>query len=477
MTNAAIERIEDLADVPLAYGLPRDEGFRLPYLVPEYEGAPIYDHERLPSVTPESLVDATLTVRDFDALQSPPADLPSRATGLVFQHAGRESEETADVSYELVPTSELEHIADFTGPQLSYEFAIPDFAEDAVASHISTTGAPWSQPRYENPAADVTDPNHRAELADRYDAIGEPAPVNTLVARVTQAVADDDAPDGAGLTTMETSVEAVALLESDPEAVPTFGGVAVVQDVPAGDHRLTVNGAGRAPHSEQVSVVDDGAVTAAGVDAEIPLVARERATKLEVAAENATADLVGVAVEDDFAGRLYDSTVDGNDAVYVHDGGAYTTEVRDADDAVGAYRVNPDPGSNAAVRIDRPETGKASLASFLADVAEETRADVEGEAEAREDEATAGASNAVRGLQRALAAVVEAARKAAERARAGDREGADKQLRTVSERLERVATRLSEASDDLPSSLSRAADKRLAQVEKRSEQARNSEKL
>src|SRR6056297_2023915 len=59
ITNTAIEGIEDLADleIPLAYGLPRDEGSRLPFLVPEYEGVPIYEHERLPSVTRESLID------------------------------------------------------------------------------------------------------------------------------------------------------------------------------------------------------------------------------------------------------------------------------------------------------------------------------------------------------------------------------------------------------------------------------------
>jgi len=159
---------------------------------------------------------------------------------------------------------------------LSFEFDVPQAVEDAVAGHITTTGAPWDQPRYENPAADVTDPNHRAALAERYDAIGDPAPVNTVVTRVTEAITTDDAPEGEGLTTEDATVESVALLESDPEAVPTFDGVAVLRDVPAGDHRLTVNGAGQAPHSERVSVSDDGGdgrrdrnggpVTAAGVD-------------------------------------------------------------------------------------------------------------------------------------------------------------------------------------------------------------------
>jgi len=87
-------------------------------------------------------------------------------------------------------------------------------------------------------------------------------------------------------------------------------------------------------------------------------------------------DMTRTAVEDDFAGRIYDSAVDGSDAVYVHAGGAYTTEVRDADDEIGAYRIKPAPeaaGSGEPIRIDRPETGAASLAGFVADVAEETR--------------------------------------------------------------------------------------------------------
>jgi hypothetical protein len=50
ITNSAVEAIENLADTPIAYGLPRDEGSRLPYAVPELDGAPVYDHDRLPSV-------------------------------------------------------------------------------------------------------------------------------------------------------------------------------------------------------------------------------------------------------------------------------------------------------------------------------------------------------------------------------------------------------------------------------------------
>jgi hypothetical protein len=124
ITNSAMEAVESLAETPVAYGLPRDEGSRLPYVVPELDGAPLYDHDRLPSVERSDLVGDDLTVRSFDALSSPPTDLPERETGLVFQHADR-GESEADVNYELVPTGELEHIDGFTGPQLSFEFAVP----------------------------------------------------------------------------------------------------------------------------------------------------------------------------------------------------------------------------------------------------------------------------------------------------------------------------------------------------------------
>ena len=506
ITNTAIDGIEDLTDVPLAYGLPRDEGARLPFVVPEFEGEPIYDHDRLPAVDRASLVDDALTVRSLAEVRSPPTDLPLRETGITFEHVDRvENGDGAagddTVAYDLVDSAELEGIDAFVGPQLSFEFAVPAVAEDAVAGHLTTTGVPWEQPRYDNPAADITAPNHRGELADRYDAIGAPAPVNTIVARVTEATTSDDAPENEGLTTVDAGVESVALLESDPEAVPTFGGVAVVQGVESGDHRLTLNGAGREPHSERLSVTDDDdPVTAAGVDGEIPLVARANATKLELTDEEADADVVATAIEDDFAGRIYESpTEEGSDAVYVHAGGAYAAEVRDSDGEIGAYRVNPDPSADTGIRIDRPETGKAPLAGFIADIAEETRASVAAVGEESDDgdddddgddgdgdgngdttgggNATGGPANAVTGLERALAAVVDAAERARTRAREGHPGNTDRQLEVVAERLQRVTDRLEAARNDLPPGLSNAASSRIEQADRRAEQARNAETL
>jgi hypothetical protein len=236
----------------------------------------------------------------------------------------------------------------------------------------------------------------------------------------------------------------------------------VAQGVEAGEHRLTVNGAGVTPHSERVTVEDDGGVTAAGVGGEIPQVAREHATKLAVDPTGTDADLTRMAVEDDFGGRLYDAPIDGPDAVYVHRGGAYTSEVRDADDAIGAFRVNP--ADEKRVGIDQPDTGKASLSDFLATITAETRADIE----ALDLD---GQANGVRGLVRALEATGSAAERATERATAGDREEADRKLQTVESGLEKVASNLESAADDLPDPIERAVDRRLVQARRRVQQA------
>jgi len=511
ITNRAVGVIEALAELPAAYGLPRDEGLRLPYVVPELDGAPIYDHEDLPAVDRESLVPEALTIRSFDALSEPPSDLPGRETGVVFGYDGRSTVD-ADVNYDLVPTTELEDIETFTGPQLSFEFAVPEFAEDAIAGHITTAGTPWTQERYADPAADITEPAHRAALADRYGAIDPPGPINDVIATVSQVIQSPDAPDGAGVTTTETAVEAIALLRSDPVAAPTFRGVSMFRGVESGSHRLTVNAPGLAPHDEPVEVGDGGAGTdttatatatptststasesdatrtaaLAGVDGEIPLVASADAARLEVNADGTEAELTDVAVDDDFGGRVYEATLDGSDAVYVHRAGAYTTEVRDTDGAIGAFRVNP--AEAAPVRIDRPRTGKASLASFVADITGETAdrlasigSDDEedgGDASSPDtDPGAAGTTNTLGGLLRAIEAVSGAAERAAGRADQGDRQGTDRALEALASNLQRAVERFDGLRDTLPEPEAASADRGFRQAQRRTNQAIASKKL
>ncbi|PSP47511.1 hypothetical protein BRC75_09685 [Halobacteriales archaeon QH_7_69_31] len=520
VTNAALEEVS--RSIPAAYGLPRDEGFRLPYVVPELDGEPIYDHDRLPAVNRSSLVDERLTVRSFEDLSRPPEDLPERETGRLFAFDPADADGEVDVRYDLTPTTELEHITAFTGPQLSFEFTVPEFAEDQVASHITTTKVPWTQPRYENPATDISDPAHRQALADEYDAIGEPSPANRLVVAVRQVETDDGAPENEGVTTSESTTEKVVRADSDPVAVPTFAGVAVVEDLPPGEHRLTVNGAGEAPHSERVEVTEGPGADLAGVDGEIALTPNEAAVKLEVDADGTEADLQTLAVEDDFAGRLYDAPMEGPDAVYVHQGGAYTTEVRDADGAHGAFRVNPDPagesGRDAAeaaarVRIETPDTGKASLSAFVSTISQETAVSVDAVTEVAlddldplgggggrtptatptgdgsrngtptptDDEDLLGdagrQTGGVTGLLRALKAVLAAADRATEAAAAGDRQAANRALETVAARLADVRANLEGARRDLPEPTARAVEARVEQAIRRTEQARETEKL
>jgi len=80
-----------------------------------------------------------------------------------------------------------------------------------------------------------------------------------------------------------------------------------------------------------------------------------------------------------------------------------------------------------------------------------------------------GRENAVRGLVEALGAVEEAARRAAENARAGDRGNADRTLEAVATRLDRVETRLAEARGSIPETVANANDNRLDQAQRADE--------
>ena len=376
ITNGPLN-LADLGELPVAYGLPRDEGFRLPFVVPELDGNPVTEHERLPNVTLDDLLPDDVTVRSFADLTRPPSDLPLRETGHVFGPRGVEdtdgSTADADHEYDLVPVDEVREIDSLTGPQLGFEFAVPTAVEDAVSSHLTAPDLPWEQPRFTDPSLDVTDPNHRDALRNRY-GVDHPDTGDRLVGVVRQTVSAEDAPDGAGVTTEQSPSEAVCLLESDPVAAPTWNGVVAFQDVPEGNHRLTVNGAGLAPYAEELTVEGDGELNTVGVDGAVTVVANEDAVRVHAEADG---ELTNVRVTDDVGGRVYDGTPPGKGGfgIYVHRGGSYTAEVTDSDGKEGAYRVNP-TDDDTSVGLGTLRTGKASLTEFLVDILEETHESV-----------------------------------------------------------------------------------------------------
>ncbi|WP_277553349.1 hypothetical protein [Halobaculum limi] len=371
-----------ISDIPAAYGLPRGEGYRLPFSLPELDGTPIHEHPDLPNVRREHLVPAEMTIESFEGIPAPPTDLPLRETGHYFAFEDAENVDEADYDYALAPMAEM-GVEEFTGPQLSFEYAVPSFAEDAFASHLTTTGTPKAQPRYTNPVADVTDPRHRSALSERFD-IDVTGFAGDVVGLLREAGGTDETPGSNGIETSEPTVEGMALLESDPTPAPTFNGVVALRDVPAGDHRLTVNGAGVAPYSQGLAHEEDGEATAAGVDGEVVVVANEDAVKVRAAATSDGPGVARVAVDDDVAGTVFDAPPptslagDSEDtgsefAVYAHRDGAYTTEVEDEDGGIGAFRVNPRADQSTAT-IPDPKTGKASLTDFLFTILTETTA-------------------------------------------------------------------------------------------------------
>ncbi|MFW5935353.1 MAG: hypothetical protein ACOCQL_05840, partial [Halolamina sp.] len=383
ISNDPVEVISGEASLPLAYGLPRDEGLALPYAIPEYEGERLPEHDRLPNVRPGDLTPDELTVDTYEALANPPEGIPQREGDVAFApDATAEATVDAEARYELVDIAAIRHIDDFTGPQLSFSFTVPQFVEDAVSGHITTVGVPWGQPRFTNPETDISDPQHRAALADRYEPIDAGGDVSRILGAVREATGADEAPGSNGVSLLAPSIETVALLESDPEGVPTFSGVVTLENPGEGDHRLTVNGAGMAPYSEKLT--HEGGTTRAGVEGAIPMSANEDAVKIRGETGEGTA-LASVALDDDFAGTVYDGRPPGEDGqfgIYAHREGAYTAEIRDESGETGALRVNPN-ADDETVDLSGIETGKVALTEFLLRFLVETRLQV---AAIRDDE-------------------------------------------------------------------------------------------
>ncbi|ELZ42588.1 hypothetical protein C471_03983 [Halorubrum saccharovorum DSM 1137] len=372
VTNDAIDVSASLR-APFAYGLPRDEGARLPFVLPELDGAPLHEHPSL-SIERTDLIDERVTVGSWRGLPTPPEDLPLREPGLVLAHP--DSAVDADATYALEPLSPLgEAIDGFVGPQLSFEFAVPGFAEDVLASHITSVGTPWEQERFADPLSDVTDPAHRR----RIDGSEPDGLTNRVAGRVRQLRAGtggtlDGVTDGAadavtgvaGVSLFPLSTElAVRLASEDPTATVTRGGVFEYLRVEPGPHLLVANGPGIAPIASRFT--HDGGLVRVGGDGDLAVVASGDAGWIRGDAREADG-VERVRVVEDYAGVVYEGAPVETDrfAVAVHREGRYTVEVVDRAGATGAYRVTPDSfDENGEAVRERVETGKAALARTL----------------------------------------------------------------------------------------------------------------
>jgi len=449
VTNDAIDVSASLR-APFAYGLPRDEEARLPFVLPELDGVPLHEHPSL-SIDRTDLIDERVTVGSWRGLPTPPDDLPLREPGIVIAHP--DSAVDADATYALEPLSPLrEAIGDFVGPQLSFEFAVPGFAEDALASHITSVGIPWEQERFTDPLSDVTDPAHRRQI----DGAEPDGLANRVAGRVRQlragtAGALDGVTDGAAdavadvasvsLFPLPTEL-AVRLASESPTATVTRGGVFEYLRVEPGPHLLVANGPGIAPVASRF--VHEGGLVRVGGDGGLAVVASEDAGWIRGDARE-TDGVERVRVAEDYAGVVYDGAPVETDrfAVAVHREGRYTVEVTDSAGVRGAYRVTPDSfddDGNAVRR--RVRTGKAALARSLRGELDELYAlaaslspDGDGDEDTATENETAGdrqrertASDPVRdGIARAR----ESAIGAVEAAENGEERTADDRLTAV----------------------------------------------
>ncbi|GAB3423179.1 hypothetical protein GCM10027435_28770 [Haloparvum alkalitolerans] len=445
VTNDAIEVTEGLA-APFAYGLPRGEGARLPFVMPELDGHRLDEHPDL-SVGRDDFVDERVTVGDWRGLPRPPAEIPLREPGLVL--APPDSPTDADATYALEPLDAVrEAVDDFVGPQLSFEFAVPGFAEDRLASHITSVGIPWEQERYADPLADVTDPAHRRRIDG-----AEPAGLrNRVVGRVRQLRAgaegaldgtlgsgSDALGDAATVSLFALPVEAAVRLASEgPEVTVTRGGTFGYLHVEPGDHHLTVNAPGVAPLAQ--GFVHEGGTLRAGAGGELTVVANEDAGWIRGDGRDATG-IESVRVVEDYAGVVYEGRPSEPDrfAVAVHREGRYTVEVVDADGRPGAYRVTPETfGDGTEAVRERVETGKAPLATTLREEVAAVRdlardlADGSGSDDGDADRERTRENTVLNRLSQAAEEATAAADAAAE----GDAETANDRLATVRDLLD-----------------------------------------
>ncbi|MGQ4557575.1 hypothetical protein [Halobellus sp. GM3] len=458
VTNDLLDVTQTLA-APFAYGLPRDEGARLPFAMPELDGRRLDRHAGL-SVDRADFIDERVTVEDWRGIPRPPTDLPLREPGLVLAPPG--SPTASDATYALEPLDGVrEAVDDFVGPQLSFEFAIPGFLEERFADHITSVGIPWEQERFADPLADVTDPAHRR----RIDGTTPSALSNRVVGRIrylgtgadgaldrVSDAARDALTDVIDVSLYALPVEAAVRLASEnPEATATRNGVFGYLDVEAGDHLLAVNAPGLAPLGQRF--VHDGGLVRAGADGELTLVANEDAGWIRGDGRE-TNGVARVRVIEDYAGVVYDGRPVEADrfSVAVHRDGRYTVEVVDGDGTRGAYRVDPgDFGDDFEAVRERVETGKASLAGALRDELGDLR-ELARALSSRKSDGDEVIDRLSRALEDADAAVRAANR--------GD-------VRTANERLSNVVSLLNEALELLSGEQRAYSDAAAAALEPR----------
>ncbi len=433
VTNGGVRPLDTLSDQPFAYGLPRGEGLGLPYVLPEYEGVSLAEHPALDGVDLDDFMPADVTVRSWGDLARPPSALPTREPGPVLTAPG--SQVTGDAIYELQPLEAVRQaIDDFTGPRLSFEFTVPGFAEELYASHITTVQRPWDADRYDEPTADITDPAHRQAIrgestpgvADRVIGV-----VSILEGRPGGALDAVDPDDREAIEPFVTvsrfplPVEVVCLLESDPVAVPTAGGVFRFVDIEPGTHGLVVNGPGIAPVAQRFD--HTGGTTRPGADGRVSLVANEDATLLRLDRRNSTG-ISRLRITETFAGPVFDGQPYEDDrfTVPVHLEGEYTVEIVDQAGVRGVVRV--DPRELQGEPIPPFETGKVALARALGSRLEDAAVEARELAADREtDEAVA--------IPMEFSAAAEDAFQAAEVAAAGEGVRANELLVQVVDRL------------------------------------------
>lgn len=457
------------------YGLPRDEGATIPYIMPRVGNTELYQHEDLPDVDRSDLIEE-LTLRSptgseifgfCGVFPEPPSDpdLPVRTHGRTVVNA--ESDLSGDHEYDLARLQDLEsQIDEFTGEKLDIDVCI-SFLDDIFLS--KDFEPPDLQTSDYDPFLDISEPAHRDQFAALFDfltlensgiSIVEGEAFETKPGSEGEIKEDftdikDELADLIEFSLFPVSIESMIILESEDIVLPTANGRFSIQAVP-GEHRLIINGPGYAPYAEKFDLSDTG--HQAGGAGRVSLVPNSDSVKIGGELSGAEGGIQQIQIANDYVGELYDSRppVEKNAfAVYVPESGTYTVEITDNDGKKGAFRIDPEPGEDEVVVDIR--TGKASLASYLAafliDIAETSRSVVEN-----------------KGLAEGLADKFNAASASASRATDYARKGRDKQannqLRTARNQINAAMNQikaqrgkeLSEAAATLISDLAKQAD-------------------